>query len=471
MSTEEKVKVIIVSAALQGHINPSVRFATRLISKGVHVTIVTTELARDRLLKNNVSTTANPNSQNQEIQFEFFSDGLSLDFDRDKDMKTFISSLHTIGSKNLSSLITNLTKCQNYSCLIVDPLLHSAIDIAADLGIPSALLWMQPCALYSISYRYFKNIDSFPNLEDPNEKVQLPGLPVLEVRHLPSYMLPSTPLHIRQVMVDTCQVWDKVKWVFAISFYELEEEIVDSMNSLSPIYPIGPLVSEFLLGEKEQKAVSMNMWNVDGSCLEWLDSKPSSSVIYISFGSVIVLSQKQVDNIATALKNSNKAFLWVIKPAEKGSENDAAKLPSGFLEETKGRGLVVTWCQQEKVLMHPSVACFVTHCGWNSMLETVTAGVPVIAYPKWLDQPTNAKIIVQKFQNGVVLNSGEDGIASVEEIERCIKEVMEEPSAKEIKNRAIELKAGARKALDEGGSSDKNINHFINDLKNVTNFN
>ncbi|KAK7307660.1 hypothetical protein VNO77_40908 [Canavalia gladiata] len=468
MSTEENVNVIIVSAALQGHINPTLRFARRLISRGVHVTIISTELARDRMLKHSVSKNTDSYFHNQEMHFEFFSDGLSLDFDREKDMKTSINSLFTIGSKNLSTLITNLTKHQNYSCIIADPFIYSAIYIAADLGIPSALLWMQPCALYSISYRYFYNIDSFPNLEDPNEKLQLPGLPLLEVRHLPSYLLPATPLHIRQVMIETTKAWDKVKWVFVISFYELEKETIESMNSLAPIYPIGPLVSEFLLGEKEQDAISMNMWNVDVSCLEWLDTRPSSSVIYISFGSIIVLSQKQVDNIANALKNSNKSFLWVIKPPEKGSEDDAAKLPQGFLEETKGKGMVVTWSYQEKVLMHPAVACFLTHCGWNSMLETVTAGVPVIAYPKWLDQPTNTKIIVEKFKNGVVMNYEEDGVASVEEIERCIEEVMEGPGAEEMRNNALELKDAARKALQEGGSSDKNINQFVNDLKNVS---
>ncbi|KAJ1414502.1 UDP-glycosyltransferase family, conserved site [Sesbania bispinosa] len=465
MQTVEKVKVMIVSVASQGHINPALRFAKHLISKGVHVTLVTTEVVRDRMLKH----TTNP-QQHSQIQFEFFSDGLSVDFNRDKDHIPYLNSLQTTGSKNLSTLITNLTKIHNYSCMIVSPLLLSAIDIASDHGIPSALLWVQPCALLSISYRYYRNIDSFPNLEDSNENVKLPGLPLLEVRDLPTYMLPSCPVYEKQIITDICQACNKVKWVFANSFYELEEEIVNSMASLIPIYPIGPLVSEFMLGEKEDNiTVSTNMWNVEDSCIGWLDNKPPSSVIYISFGSIIVLSQEEVDNIALALKNSNKAFLWVIKPPEKGSEKEVAELPSWFLEETKGRGLVVTWCQQEKVLMHPAVACFMTHCGWNSMLETVTAGVPVIAYPKRLDQPTIAKLIVNNFQNGVIVNYGGHRVATAEEIERCIKEVMEGPRARETKKRAMEMKDEARKALEEGGSSDKNVNQFVNAMINAGN--
>ncbi|KAK7259801.1 hypothetical protein RIF29_25416 [Crotalaria pallida] len=477
MITGEKVNVLMVSTALQGHINPILKFAKRLISKGVHVTLITTEMARDRMLKHNnneysnTSNNSDSNDQNQ-IQFEFFSDGLSLEFDRNKDKDKFVNTLRTVGSKNLSSLINNLIKIKGhkYSCMIIDPLLPWAVDIADHHDIPSALLWIQPCALYLISYHYHKNFDLFPKLDNPDEKVQLPGLPLLEVRDLPTYLLPSGAFRSKQVMMELSQVSNKVKWVFAISNYELEEEILDYyMASSIKIYPIGPLVSQFMFGEKESIGVNMNMWRVEDSCLEWLDSKSYLSVIYISFGSVIVLSQEQVNNLATALKNSDKAFLWVIKPAEKGSEDEIPQLPLGFLEETKGRGLVVTWCQQEKVLMHSAVACFMTHCGWNSLLETIVAGVPVIGYPKWGDQPANAKLIVKKFQNGVVMNLREDRVASAEEILRSIKEVMEGSSAGEIKKRAFEMKEVARKALKEGGSSQRNINQFINDLKNVGN--
>ncbi|KAK7252799.1 hypothetical protein RIF29_37013 [Crotalaria pallida] len=479
MAIEEKVSVLMVTTALQGHINPMLKFAKRLIPKGVDVTLITTEMARDRMLRysnNNVSTTTTtttiPHShQETKIQFEFFSDGLSPDFDRNKDRITFVDTLRTIGINNLSNLITNLTKIKghNYSCMIVDTLLPWAVNVAVEHDIPCALLWLQPCALFSINYHFFMNPELFNNLLDPNVEVQLPGLPLLKVKDLPTYLLPDFPSFGKQIMKDLCQYLDKVKWVFAISNYELEEDIVKSMASSIAIYPIGPLVSQFMLGEDETNGSNMNMWSAENSCLGWLDEKPPSSVIYIAFGSVIVLSQQQVDNLAIALKNSNKAFLWVIKPAEKGSEDEIPKLPLGFLKETKERGLVVTWCEQEKVLMHPAVACFMTHCGWNSMLETITAGVPIIAYPKWLDQPTNAKVVVEKFRNGVVMSYEQDGIASVHEIEKSIKEVMEGPGAEEINKRAIKMKEASRKALENGGSSHKNINQFVNDLKNVRN--
>jgi UDP-glucose:(indol-3-yl)acetate beta-D-glucosyltransferase len=154
--------------------------------------------------------------------------------------------------------------------------------------------------------------------------------------------------------------------------------------------------------------------------------------------------------------------LLVVKPANN-------ELSKEFLKETQGRGLLVKWCAQEKVLMHPAVACFISHCGWNSILETMITGVPVICWPSWIDQPTNAMLIENVFRNGVKVNYGEDGVASVEEIERCIRDVMEGPNAGEIKKKAMEIKESARKALEEGGSSSNNFNKFISELivKNI----
>ncbi|CAL0330774.1 unnamed protein product [Lupinus luteus] len=416
----------MVSLPLQGHLNPMLNLGKRLLSKGVHVTLATTEDGYHRMKQN---------FHNSEVQFEFFSDGLSLDFDRSK----------------------------------VDELINSlnVQDVIADHGLPCAMFWIQASALYSIYYRYYKNIDSFPNLEDPNEKVNLPSLPVFDVRDLPSLMLPSSPPLYGEGMNYIFQAMDKLKWILGTSFYEIEEEIVKSMDSLKPIYPIGPSVSPFLLGEKKTNEFRADLWDSEDSCIEWLDSKPFSSVIYISFGSITVLSQEQMNNFASALKNSNKSFLWVIR--SHGSKNsNASDLPLEFLEETKGRGLIVKWAPQEKVLMHPSVACFISHCGWNSTIETLVTGVPVICYPDWSDQRTNAMLIENVFKNGVNLKCDENRVASTEEIERCIREVMEGPSALKIKKRATEIKELARKSLQEGGTSHQNLDKFINDFTVTT---
>ncbi|XP_058735360.1 UDP-glycosyltransferase 84B2-like [Vicia villosa] len=455
------INILMVSMALQGHVNPMLNFAKRLVTKGVHVTIATTEEGRARMLKN-----TDQNLSNSGISLEFFSDGLSVDFDR-SDTKTVTNTIREKGPKNLSNLIDSLSKNQTFSCVIINPFVPWAVDVAAEYQIPCAMLWIQATACYSVYYRYFKNTDVFPKLEDPNEKVHLPGLPALEVRDLPSAILPSSSPHFYQLMADFIKALDKVKWVLGSSFIEIEEEIVKSMDSLTPIYNIGPVVSPSLLGEKETSNVSADMWNAEDSCMEWLNNKPNSSVIYISFGSLIVLSKKQMSNLATALKNSNKNFLWVVKPQNNGGftwEDPAYELPKEFLEETEGRGLIVKWCAQTKVLQHPAVACFISHCGWNSLLETLITGVPVIAYPFWTDQPTNAMLIENVFKNGVRIKVGEDGVGSVEDIERCVYEVVEGPNAGEFKKRALEIKESGKKATQDGGSSSVNINKFLSEL-------
>lgn len=476
MSVDERVNVLMVSMALQGHMNPMLKFAKHLISKGVHVTIATTEDGRHRMLKKTKPSNANSNnsnnnnknnlkfSDNSGIELAFFSDGLSLGFDR-SDTESLVNTTREKGSTNFSTLLTGLTKVRKYACVVVNPFVPWAIDVAAEHGIPCAMLWIQASATYSIYYRYLKNINSYPNLEDPNEKVHLPGLPPFEVKDIPSFILPSTPYHFRHLIRGLFEALNKVNWVLGASFYEIEKEIVNSMASLTPIYSVGPLVSPFLLGENEKSDVSVDMWSAEDICLEWLDNKPDSSVIYVSFGSLLVLSQKQVDNIAAALKNSNKAFLWVVKPG--GSNDDdvvAAELPNWFLDETnyKEKGLVVKWCPQEKVLMHPSVACFISHCGWNSTLESVSNGIPVLCWPYFADQFLNRSYVCDVWKVGLGLEPDGSGMITRGEIRSKIKQLLDD---EQLKERVKDFKEKVQIGTGQGGLSKNNLDSFIRWLK------
>lgn len=256
----------------------------------------------------------------------------------------------------------------------------------------------------------------------------------------------------------------KLKWVLANSFHELEKEVIDSMAEMCPITTVGPLVPPSLLGQDENEDVGIEMWKPQDSCMEWLNHQPPSSVVYVSFGSLIVLSDKQLESIAKALRNCNRPFLWVIK------RRDGAPLPQGFLEENiaEERGMVVPWCPQTKVLVHPATACFLTHCGWNSMLEAIAAGTPMIAYPQWTDQPANAKLISDVFRMGIRLELDSDGFVAAEEMERTIEEMVGGPRLDVFKKNALELKLAAREAVAEGGSSDRNIQSFVDEILGAT---
>ncbi|ESQ46245.1 hypothetical protein EUTSA_v100004361mg, partial [Eutrema salsugineum] len=332
--------------------------------------------------------------------------------------------------------------------------------VAAAYNIPCAILWIEACGAFSVYYRYYMKTNAFPeNLEDLNQTVELPGLPLLEVGDLPSFLLPSSGSHFNSLMVEFVDCLKDVKWVLVNSFYELESEIIESMSGLKPMIPIGPLVSPFLLGaDEEDKTLdgkNLDMWKSDEYSMEWL-----TSVVYISFGSLLKSSETQVKSIATALRNRGVSFLWVIRPKEKGENVDV-------LQEMvkEGQGIVIEWGPQERILSHVAISCFVMHCGWNSTVETVVTGVPVVAYPSWIDQPLDTRLLVDVFGIGVRMrNDTVDGELKVEEVERCIEAVTEGSAAADMRRRATELKYAARSALAPGGSSARNLDSFIADI-------
>ncbi|KAK6241114.1 hypothetical protein SCA6_006503 [Theobroma cacao] len=443
------------------------RLGKRLVEKGLHVTLATTEFGGQRMLKASaISSTTGANFISG-IRLLFFPDGFSLDYDRSNNLDHYMEYLAKIGPVNLSNLIKEYyhDADKKLSCIISNPFVSWVVDAAWANRVPCALLWIQPCSLYAIYYRFYNKLNPFPTLTNPDMRIELPGLPLLHSHDLPSFVLPTNPFRsFPWLLSDMFQNMKRHKWVLANSFFELEKEVIDSMAELCPIQPVGPLVPPSLLGEDQSLDAGIEMWKPDETSLEWLNNQPPASVIYVSFGSIIVLPVKLMEVIATALKNTNHPFLWVVKRPEFPSADGAGELPLGFEEETKNQGLIVPWSPQTKVLAHPSIACFMTHCGWNSMLETLAAGVPVIAYPQWTDQPTNAKLIVDGLKVGLRLQPGADGLIGNEDVENCIKQILRGPKSEELQKNAAVLKQAAREAVASGGSSDRNIQLLVNEI-------
>ncbi|KAK4752148.1 hypothetical protein SAY87_020946 [Trapa incisa] len=461
----EENHVLLVSFSSQGHINPMLRLGKRLLSKGLHVTLALTEVTRDRMLKS--STESAGASSVSGIGVVFFSDGLSLDYDRKANLDFYIETLGKYGPVNLSALIRDRYHGgKKLVCLIANPFVPWVADVASELGIPCALLWIQPYAIFAIYDSFYNKRNRFPTVDDPDVRVHLPGLPLMTTQDLPSFVLPTNPFNaFMKLFSGFFQHLEKFQWVLGNSFHELERDVVDSLSELCSLRPVGPLVPMALLSDEQGgQDVGVEMWKSEDSCIEWLDRQAPRSVVYVSFGSIVVLPAKQMESIAVALKNTKRPFLWVVKPPEKPPADGAGELPLGFTDEVTDQGRVVTWCPQIKVLSHPAIACFVTHCGWNSMLETICSGIPMIAYPQWSDQPTNAKLITDVFKIGLRLNKDEGGTITSDEIERCIEEVMVGARAEELRKTADELKRAAREAAGPGGSSDRAIQQFVDEV-------
>lgn len=459
--------VLMVSLATQSHINPLLRLGKRLVSKGLSVTVATPEIGQHRMLKSFTGGKIN-DCVSDDIPCLFFSDGFDLDYSRSSNKDHYMDTIEKAGPGNLSKLIKDHyhDKHKKLSCIINTPFVPWVVDVAAELGIPCAMLWIQPCSIFAIYHRFYNKLNLFPTSENPNSSVELPGLPILHTHDLPSFVLPSNRFgSFPRIFNDLFQNLNKqYKWVLANSFYDLEKEAIESMSQLFPVRPVGPLVPPSLLGQDEKLDVGVEMWKPEDCCLGWLNKQANSSVVYVSFGSLAELSAKQMEAIATALKNIKLPFLWVVKQAESGSSDGEGNLPLWFLDETKNRGLVVSWSPQTKVLAHPALACFVTHCGCSSLLETIAAGVPVIAYPQWSDQPTNAKLVTDVFKIGIRLRPSDDGFVGNGDLEKCVEDIINGPKSEYYKKNAVELKHAARQAVAGGGSSDLNIQLFVDEI-------
>ncbi|KAK3001395.1 hypothetical protein RJ639_022326 [Escallonia herrerae] len=448
---KKETNVLMVAFSAQGHINPMLRLGKRLVSKGLQVTLATNEVAQSNSFTRTVAG----------VHLEFFSDGLSLDYKREANMDYYMDSIGKFGPINLSALIQSHSK--KFSCIINNPFVPWVSNVAAKHEIPCAMLWIQPCTLYAIYYRFYNSLNSFPTSENPQMNVELPGLPSLCTEDLPSFILPSSSVSsFPKMLCELFQDMKKLKWVLGNSFQELETDVTESMDEIHPIWPVGPLVPSSLLGKEDATDEGIDLFKSEDTCIEWLNRQKPSSVIYISFGSLLMESPKEKESIATALKRSGHPFLWVVKPSDSKSEESEGTLP---LKNGMGdQGLIVKWSPQTQVLAHPSVACFLSHCGWNSLSESITAGVPIIAYPQWTDQPTNAKLITDVLHIGVRLTKNQEGLLGSEEVEKCIQEIMSGPRSDEYKTNAAKLKQAAREAVSDGGSSDRNIQLFVDEI-------
>jgi UDP:flavonoid glycosyltransferase YjiC (YdhE family) len=241
------------------------------------------------------------------------------------------------------------------------------------------------------------------------------------------------------------------------TFDDFEHEVLEAISAMFPrIYNIGPLP---LLGrhvlDNQLKSLSSSLWKEDSECLQWLDKREPKSIVYVNYGSVTVMTEHHLKEFAWGLANSKHPFLWIVRPDV--IIGDSAILPEDFLEETRDRGLLVSWCPQEQVLSHPSIGVFLTHCGWNSTLESICGGVPVICWPFFAEQQTNCRYTCTTWGIGMEV----DHDVKRDEIKALVKEVMEGDMGKAMRQKTLEWKLKAVESTDIGGSSYQSFERLI----------
>lgn len=245
----------------------------------------------------------------------------------------------------------------------------------------------------------------------------------------------------------------KADIVICNTVQELEPQTISALQEKQPFYAIGPL---FPHSFTEQTAFRSLLPESD--CCKWLDSKPPGSVLYTSFGSLARLTKEDIMEIARGLMLSEVNFIWVLRPGIAiTDETDFST--DGFQDCVRDRGLIVPWCNQPTVISHPAVGGFLTHCGWNSVLESIWCGVPMICFPFIVDQPTNRKLVVDDWKIGINLCNGKS--ISKEEVASKIKFLMNMESSIELRKAIKDVRKKFENALASNGSSVKNADKFV----------
>ncbi|GFZ04312.1 UDP-Glycosyltransferase superfamily protein [Actinidia rufa] len=320
-----------------------------------------------------------------DFRFETFSDGVSTSPDADTPPEPF--ALCESSRRNfLTTLRVLVNKINNSSregvpavtCIVSDGVMPFTTVIAKEIGVPCMVFWVvSACGFMGYKHhRQIKERGLLP-LNDGNKDTimdWIPGLKGTRLRDIP---------HVEYVNYDfpTKEAEEAVKasGIILNTFETLEKHVLDAITSMHPhVYPIGPI--HMLLNSIEEKngalkSIASNLWEEELHCLQWLNSMRPNSVVYISFGTSVFLTPDQLTEFAWGISNSNHPFLWIIRPdLVVAGDGEGWALPPVFLENTRERGLIASWCPQEKVLNHSSIGGFFTSCGWNSVLESISAG-------------------------------------------------------------------------------------------------
>ncbi|KAE8690109.1 putative UDP-glucose flavonoid 3-O-glucosyltransferase 3 [Hibiscus syriacus] len=402
--------------------------------------------------------------------------------DPDADMLKFISSLVQTQFPLVKEAVTNIVELSKsvpdsprLAGFVIDMFLTAFVDLANEFGVPSYAFFTSGAASLGFQFHtqvlYDEQNVNFVDLKDSDTEFAIPSyVNPVSTKYFIDEMFSPTRITF---LLNIARGLRKTKGIMVNTFSELESHAVDSLSNdklqIPPVYPVGPILD--LTGSSQVHD------NYD-TIMRWLDEQPRSSVVFLCFGSHGSFGVDQVKEIANALEQSGHRFLWSLRrPGEqvKGKkvsptdyENVEEVLPEGFLDRMAGISMVIGWAPQVAILGHPAIGGFVSHCGWNSTLESIWFGVPMAAWPLYAEQRMNAFLLVKELGLAVEIKmdynsyGDEVEIVKAEKIEKGIRRLMEPGS--DARKRMKEICDKSRKALTDGGSSHSTLYRFIDDV-------
>uniref|UniRef100_A0A1D1YIU9 Glycosyltransferase n=1 Tax=Anthurium amnicola TaxID=1678845 RepID=A0A1D1YIU9_9ARAE len=476
---------VLVPFFAPGHMIPMVDIAHLLAERGVVVTVVLTPVnaARIRAAIDRARASGLPI---RFVEFELPCAELGLpegceNSDLVPSLDVAVKFLYALGSLR-APLVDYLRRQRHHhpppTCMISDMCHPWTQGVADEFGIPRLLFHGFSCFALLCTHNIPKH-KVYDTVPDEETLFVIPGLPHrIEITRAqaPGFMQhPGWEKFWGEIMAAEGASYG----VVLNSFDELEPLYVESYQKTTgkTAWAIGPAC---LYNNRDvaDRAARGNEASVDGSrCLSWLDSMEPGSVVYACFGSLTTITPPQLVEIGMGLVASGHPFIWVIKANEQSPELEEWLLEGSpsFEERTKGRALVIRgWAPQVAILSHPAVGGFVSHCGWNSSLEGMAAGVPMVTWPHFADQFLNEKLMVEVLGVGVPVGvkrpnewKSEEGgeLVKREAMEEAVRKVMDGgPEGQDRRERARLLRERASRAMEVGGSSDENISRLIREM-------
>ncbi|KAJ0728196.1 putative 7-deoxyloganetin glucosyltransferase [Helianthus annuus] len=472
MDCNTKPHAVLIPFPAQGHVIPFMNLAKLLHSHGFHITFVNTEFNHRRLVR-----AKGPESVKglPDFWFKTIPDGMPhSDQDATQDVPMLCDMIRKTCLGPFKELLCRLNSSDGVppvSCVIGDGVMTFAIKAAMDLGIPEVQFWTFPaCALMCfLHYREFIKRGIVP-FKDDNYLTDgtleksidwIPAMSNLRYKDIPSFIRTTDPNDIMfNIAMDEAENNLSSPAIIMNTFDALEHKVIEAIASkfdYPNIYTIGPLplLARYVPDDSPVQSLNSSLWMSDSSCLKWLDQKEEGSVIYVNYGSITTMTDQHFVEFAWGLARSMQPFLWVVRPDV--TMGNSAVLPGELLEEIKDRGMLVSWCAQEKVLAHRSVGAFLSHCGWNSTTESILEGVPLICWPFFSDQLTNCRFACTEWGIGMEINHD----VKRNEVEVVVREMMQGEKGKEMRRNAREWKRKAKEATEIGGLSYNNFQRFI----------
>ncbi|KAJ1439615.1 UDP-glycosyltransferase family, conserved site [Sesbania bispinosa] len=460
---EKTIHIAVVPGVGYGHLVPILQFSKQLVQlhPEIHVTCLIPTLGSPPIasktfletLPSNINSTFLPPVEPKDLP-----QGITTESQIQLTVTHSLPSIH--------QALKSLTLRTPLVSLVVDALAVAALDFAHEFNMLSYIYFPAAATILSL-HLYMPKLNEETSCEyrDLPEHIKVPGCVPLHGRDLYTQAQDRSSKAYK-LLLQRVKRFSFVDGVLINSFLEMETGPIRALTekgSNNPhVYPVGPIIQTGTRTVDDANGLE---------CLAWLDRQQPCSVLYVSFGSGGTLSQEQIFELALGLELSNHKFLWVVRApsssvsaAYLSAQNDVDPLqflPYGFLERIKEQGLVIpTWAPQIQILSHSSIGGFLSHCGWNSVLESVLHGVPLITWPLFAEQRMNAVLLSDGLKVGLRPRVNENGIVERVEIAKVIECLMEGEESGKLSKRMKELKEAAIDALKENGSSTETLSEL-----------